>query len=536
MTSAEKPSPRPDLTCAEKPPPRTFSWGRIDASASEVSPEYRYSFISSGYRVHLRPRQAFLSAFRLHNESLNVWTHIFGFSLFVALAWHVIRMEPNGSPDAQGLRELFTERLTVLRAAARSCVDEQWHAFHPEFDASDALKAVRHRLNASLVVNASLIGSATLSRVLGARQQLVHDMRETMRQVSERLNSTHALGDSMPSAAALAARLHLSMQTIELPRVQLPQEWPKVQLPQEWPKVQLPQLPMLQLPELSELALPQMFAPMAAAGTVLAPPSAATSSGAAAPPQCASTGGSDAVRAATATAATRRLDALLGDSLRLLETALPELRQRCEGVERWPLYVFVASALVCLSASVTYHLFGTANERWASTFCSLDFTGIVCLIVGSTVPCIYYGFHGSYVHQAVYLGSIGFFGGLLLLCTMLPFFYREAWRITRIALFIVLGALGAVPLVHCLFWHSFSTHITDLWAKVGLSCALYLLGAYIYAKRFPECLWPRLMVGPAFFGASHQLWHLFVVAAAYVHFVAVVELWDNVANSTAMAI
>ena len=50
--------------------------------------------------------------------------------------------------------------------------------------------------------------------------------------------------------------------------------------------------------------------------------------------------------------------------------------------------------------------------------------------------------------------------------------------------------------VHCLFWHSFSTHITDLWAKVGLSCALYLLGAYIYAKRFPECLWPRLMVGP----------------------------------------
>ena len=45
--------------------------------------------------------------------------------------------------------------------------------------------------------------------------------------------------------------------------------------------------------------------------------------------------------------------------------------------------------------------------------------------------------------------------------------------------------------------------MTDLWAKVGLSCALYLLGAYIYAKRFPECLWPRLMVAPAFLGASH---------------------------------
>ena len=130
------------------------------------------------------------------------------------------------------------------------------------------------------------------------------------------------------------------------------------------------------------------------------------------------------------------------------------------------------------------------------------------------------------------------FGGALLLCTTLPFFYREAWRITRITLFVVLGALGAVPLVHCLFYHNFSSAMTDLWAKVGLSCALYLLGAYIYAKRFPECLWPRLVVAtsPAFLGASHQLWHLCVVAAAYVHFVAVKELWDSVSNSTAMVV
>ena len=336
MTSAEKPSPRPDLTCAEKPPPRTFSWGRIDASASEVSPEYRYSFISSATACtcgHAR-----LSSRRsVCTMSPSTCTHIFGFSLFVALAWHVIRMEPNGSPDAQGLRELFTERLTVLRAAARSCVDEQWHAFHPEFDASDALKAVRHRLNASLVVNASLIGSATLSRVLGARQQLVHDMRETMRQVSERLNSTHALGDSMPSAAASPRGCCRCRRSSSCPAAAGVAQGgcrrvAEVATPAAYAAAS----------KLSELALPQMFAPMAAAGTVLAPPSAATSS-AAAPPQCASTGGSDAVRTATATAATRQLDAPLV-TLRLLETALPELRQRCEGVERWPLYVFVASA------------------------------------------------------------------------------------------------------------------------------------------------------------------------------------------------
>jgi len=426
------------MPSSDKPPPRTFSWGNIDASASEVSPDYRYFHISSGYRVHLRPRQAFLSAFRLHNESLNVWTHVFGFSLFVALFVYVVRMEPNGSPDAQGLRELFTERLAVLRAG----MDEQWLAFHPEFNASDALSAMRHRLDASLAVNASLIGSAALGRFLGARQRLANDVRETLRLVSERLNSTHALGASMPSAAALAARLHQSMQTAEPPP-------PLVRPPQgEWPRVQLPQLPAaLQLAALAELALPHMFAPMPAAETVLAPPPsvAAAATGAPSsddggaplpplPPQCAGagtgtgtgTGGrsGDAARAmATAAAllpaATRRLDAVLGDSVALLEAALREaselrLRLRCDeggggggggggGVERWPLYVFVASAMVCLLSSVVYHLFGTANERWAQLFCSLDFTGIVCLIVGSTVPCIYYGFFGSFVHQVTML-------------------------------------------------------------------------------------------------------------------------------------
>ena len=53
---------RPQLRAAvwrqRRPPPRSFSWGCIDASADAVSSDYRYFHIHSGYRVHLRPRQA----------------------------------------------------------------------------------------------------------------------------------------------------------------------------------------------------------------------------------------------------------------------------------------------------------------------------------------------------------------------------------------------------------------------------------------------------------------------------------------------
>eukprot|EP00736_Rhodelphis_marinus_P001112 Rmarinus@m.23864 len=50
------------------------------------TPEYlRESFIHTGYRVGLSYRAAWYSFFRLHNESCNVWTHIAGFFIFLAL-------------------------------------------------------------------------------------------------------------------------------------------------------------------------------------------------------------------------------------------------------------------------------------------------------------------------------------------------------------------------------------------------------------------------------------------------------------------
>ena len=64
--------------------------------------------------------------------------------------------------------------------------------------------------------------------------------------------------------------------------------------------------------------------------------------------------------------------------------------------ERWPLYVFVLTALWCLSASAAYHLIGTANDKWTYLTEKSDYVGIVALIVGSCAPVVWLGFGPAY--------------------------------------------------------------------------------------------------------------------------------------------
>ena len=78
-----------------------------------------------------------------------------------------------------------------------------------------------------------------------------------------------------------------------------------------------------------------------------------------------------------------------------------------EGLERWPLYVFLVSALMCLGSSTVYHLCGTANERWYHKLGQLDYVGIVGLIVGSCTPVAWYSFGGEYhLERTIYLAAI----------------------------------------------------------------------------------------------------------------------------------
>jgi adiponectin receptor len=66
------------------------------------------------------------------------------------------------------------------------------------------------------------------------------------------------------------------------------------------------------------------------------------------------------------------------------------LNTRLQPVSRWPLFVFILSAMICLSMSTVYHLFSAHSRRIYALTSRLDYAGISILIAGSFFPPIYY--------------------------------------------------------------------------------------------------------------------------------------------------
>jgi adiponectin receptor len=101
-----------------------------------------------------------------------------------------------------------------------------------------------------------------------------------------------------------------------------------------------------------------------------------------------------------------------------------------------------------------------------------------------------------------------------------PSFRRPEWRALRAALFVAMGLSAVVPMLHGLAVHGHA-HLRRTISLHWLVAqgALYIAGAGLYAARVPERLWPGRF---DLFCNSHQIFHLFVVAAAAVHLRGVV--------------
>lgn len=91
-------------------------------------------------------------------------------------------------------------------------------------------------------------------------------------------------------------------------------------------------------------------------------------------------------------------------------------------------------------------------------------------------------------------------------------------------MFVALGLSAVVPVLHGLQLYG----IAQMQKQIGLTWvvlqgALYIIGASTYAARVPEKWHPgRYDV----IGSSHQIFHLFVVAAAASHLVGLLKAFD----------
>ena len=250
---------------------------------------------------------------------------------------------------------------------------------------------------------------------------------------------------------------------------------------------------------------------------------------------------------------------------------------------RWPALVFMGGALTCLGTSAVCHLFGCCAEHVATALWRADYGeserekgvvvcvwvagvcvgcrcvcglpvcvcvgcrcvcvcvfshltppfpptptpplsgGIITLIVTSFVPPLVYGFECAPFWRDFYMWTTLSLGAAVFVIAMVPFFQAPRFRVARAITFTALALWGVAPAGHGLLLHGHEpAMVTAFWHYAAMG-GLYLAGVTCFAARVPE-RW-----APGVFDVwchSHQLFHVFIVAAAAVHYRGVRVLLD----------
>ncbi|KAG8468053.1 hypothetical protein KFE25_007105 [Diacronema lutheri] len=496
-----------------------------------------YVGILSGYRLHdLTFRQSLRSLFQWHNETLNVWTHLTGFVLFVCLLVYTAKLAGAARlPEPLVECAHAVERAACLRTLALSTL-------------SGSELARISRSLAVLPASAAALPSRTLAALLG-------DVARTA--VEQQPSARH--DDRLHRALRHLAAVRLPAFHVSLPR------WLGARGKPDARRPDAPAVARLSLADrmraavfgreggLRGVALPQLRLLLNATALGLHRTADSLELGlnmtrdAAARGVHAAMRGEAFLHGAAADISAQlpllklsaivaslpnvpELAALQREANHVLSTFsealhLPTLEALSPPtIERWPIYFFLASAMVCLAGSAVYHLFGTANARWAGLLGTLDFIGITALIVGSFVPILFYGFYEHRFLRTLYIALICALGGVLFVLALTPLFHLQRYRELRTMLFTGLGLSGVVPITHMLVYYDFNQLSRFVLVGTLLTGGAYLCGTAFYLSRFPEVLAPGRF---DFALSSHNIWHVMVVLAASLHFSFVLELWQE---------
>ena len=193
-------------------------------------------------------------------------------------------------------------------------------------------------------------------------------------------------------------------------------------------------------------------------------------------------------------------------------------------LKRWPLFIFLISAILCLSFSATFHLIGCVSKTYHKILSRFDYGGIAILVTGSCFPPYYYFFYCDPKISVFYLIFISTFGLTTFCLSLTNNFNSPKMRGFRGKLYIVFGLSAGLPVIHILFFGNtlnvdFSQIKIFYWFLGGVT---YVLGGFIYIIRFPERKYPGKF---DYIGSSHQLFHIAVVAAAYFHYLGSLDAY-----------
>lgn len=188
--------------------------------------------------------------------------------------------------------------------------------------------------------------------------------------------------------------------------------------------------------------------------------------------------------------------------------------------------VFQLGSLIMLGGSCVYHTLSAHRcEQIHNIALAIDYFGITSMIVGSFYPPVFYLFSCTQVVRAAYLTSVTLLGILGLVGPFFSFFNTQNFYWPRMILYSSLTSIGILPTIHMFFGLPSNELTTPLYSGMFLMLCLYLVGMLIYIFQIPERWFPGQF---DLWLHSHQLWHLFVLGAAVVHYftcIGAFQMW-----------
>ncbi len=469
-------------------------------------------YIFKGYRIGLSFSQCLRSMFQVHNETINVWSHLMGSFLFIALCFHVLEpaFESNNLVQrAFGKRNFtgsFNEDGTQCFANSSSRLRDSkmvelfaWTESSMHFDsAKDVLDRMKMKLPNLETWREVIVAKASSVResVATEAQHLRSSLTETVGKVDRSIETIRKELSSISSVSlegCLVCWAELITKLSRTRQVLLEQveglSHVSNESAEEHPSWRI---------RSSELA-------NFTASEIL----------------------SVAANLNTGIAAAKQ--ALIHASKNLREEFLLELNSLDifpkdmfpavweSPLERWPIIVFLISAFCCLFLSASYHLFNCHSRFLNDILLLLDYSGISILIAGSSVPPVFYGFYcdrrvgNFYLVTIMILSIMSFLIGLYSGLNPSSF-----WRVTRVLAYSANACFSLIPCGHMfLRWNAGEPMWALCFPYVSAMLGLYAIGTVIYTLQFPERYFPHRF---DIYLSSHQLWHLIVFSAAFLHF------------------
>ncbi|KAK2060587.1 HlyIII-domain-containing protein [Colletotrichum caudatum] len=187
--------------------------------------------------------------------------------------------------------------------------------------------------------------------------------------------------------------------------------------------------------------------------------------------------------------------------------------------------VYALGVTVCFVLSTAFHTLMSHSEAVYLSGIKADFHGVLALMWSSVFPLAHYAFPCSLRTRDAYVASTGLLAALCAAATARPDLGAVDLGHHRAALFAAFGlAAFVLPIGH----GAAVDGVGEVWERVGggwvlATAGCNLVAVLVYWVKFPERWFPRTF---DLIGASHQIMHVMVLAAALAYAEAVIVAFD----------